>query len=465
MCIIVNIIDCNNIDYGGRTMESPENILNIRISTTSLLKYALPTILSNIFMNVYSIIDQLFVSNLLGTDALSAVSIAGPFLAIALAIGTMIATGGCALVSNQMGEGKSEKARQSFSFFMLFSVVISTAFCIAGIIFRRPVLYAMGADETLYALCEAYAVPIFVLIPFAMISIVLQIFFVAAGKPGLGFGLSIAGGITNMVLDYVLIAVVPFGVAGAAYATAAGYILQSVIGVTFFFVNRKGSLYFVRPRFDGKALLKACSNGMSEMVGMLAITVTMIAMNVILMRLVGSDGVAAAAIILSAQTILSAGYAGYVQGIAPVVSFHFGAGNDIELSKLYRVALGTIAVMSVIIFGIAFPLARPIALLFAEGSEAVVTMAVRGTFIFAAAFLLMGFNLFASGFFTALNDGKTSAILSLFRTLIFLIIPLLILPTLWGVNGVWVSMPVAEVLSILLSTYYFRRMKEKYHYA
>lgn len=407
-------------------------------------------------------------SNFLGTDALSAVSIAGPFLAIALAIGTMIATGGCALVSGRMGEGQMEKARQNFSFFMLFSVAISTLFCVLGILFRRPILYAMGADEALYHLCEAYAVPIFLLIPFAMVSIVLQIFFVAAGRPGLGFGLSIAGGVTNIVLDYVLLAVFPLGVAGAAYASATGYFLQSVIGVVFFLVNGKGCLYFVRPKFDGRALGKACSNGMSEMVGMLAVTVTMIAMNVILMRLVGSDGVAAAAIILSAQTILSAGYAGYagyVQGIAPVVSYHFGAENFSELKRLTRAALKTVAGMSLLTFAIAFPLARPIALLFAENSAAVTEMAVRGTYIFAAAFLLMGFNLFASGFFTALNDGKTSAILSLFRTLIFLILPLLILPRLWCVDGVWISMPVAEVLSILLSVFYFRRMRNKYHYA
>ena len=233
----------------------------------------------------------------------------------------------------------------------------------------------------------------------------------------------------------------------------------------FFFANRKGSLYFVRPKFDGKALLKACSNGMSEMVGMLAITVTMIAMNVILMGLVSSDGVAAASIILSAQTILSAGYAGYIQGIAPVISYHFGAENDAELKKLYCVALKTIAAMSVLTFAASFPLAKPIALLFADGSETVVSMAVRGMFIFAASFLLMGFNLFASGFFTALNDGKTSAILSLFRTLIFLMIPLLILPRLFGTDGVWISIPTAEVLSIFLSVYYFKRMKGQYHYA
>ena len=263
----------------------------------------------------------------------------------------------------------------------------------------------------------------------------------------------------------MLIAVVPLGVAGAAYATAVGYVLQSVIGVIFFFVNRKSSLYFVRPRFDGKALLKACSNGMSEMVGMLAVTVTMIVMNVILMDLIGSDGVAAADIILSAQTILSASYAGYVQGIAPVVSYHYGAENFAELKTLYRVALKTVAVMPVLTFAIAFPMAKPIARRFADGSEVVMSMAVRGMFIFAAAFLLMGFNLFASCFFTALNDGKTSAILSLFRTLIFLIVPLLILPKLWGVDGVWISMPVAGVFSVLLSAFYFKRLKGKYHYA
>ena len=204
---------------------------------------------------------------------------------------------------------------------------------------------------------------------------------------------------------------------------------------------------------------------MSEMVSMLAVTITMIAMNVILMNLVGSDGVAAVAIILSVQTILSAAYAGYIHGIAPVISYHFGAENHAELGRLYRIALKTIAWMSLITFMVTFPLARPIALLFAAESPNVVVMAVRGTFIFAGAFLLMGFNLFASGFFTALNNGKISAILSLFRTLIFLIVPLLILPPLLGVDGVWISMPLAELFSIALSIFYFKKMKSEYHYA
>lgn len=446
-------------------MEPQANSLNFPVSTGSLLKYALPTILSNLFMNIYSTVDQLFVSNLLGTDALSAVSITWPLLTVTLAVGAMIGTGGCALVSNQMGAGDNEAARQNFSFFVAFCTVVSTVLCLAGLLFRRPVLYAMGADDALYPLCEAYAIPVFLLIPFAMAGMVFQVFLVAAGKPHLGFGLSIAGGLTNMVLDYVLIALLPLGITGAALASAAGYMLQSLIGAVFFLRNRKGTLYLVRPRYNGRALAQACFNGMSEMVTMLSITVVTIAMNVILMNLVGSDGVAAATVILFAQTILSAGYSGYIQGIGPVISFHYGAANEQALKAIYRTALKTIGAFSVVTFALVFPLARPIALLFARRSANVVAMAVRGTFLFAGGFLLMGFNQFASGFFTALNDGKTSAIVSLFRTLVFLIIPMLILPRFWGVDGVWISMPTAEVLSILLCVYYFRHMKSKYHYA
>lgn len=446
-------------------MENSENKLDFKISGGTLLKYALPTILSNIFMNVYSVVDQLFVSNLLGTDALSAVSIASPFLAVALAIGMMIATGGCAFVSKQMGAGNNVQARQNFTFFVLFSVGISVLLCALGIIFREPILNLMGADEALYPMCEAYVVPIFLLIPFAIPSVLFQLFFVAAGKPGLGFGLSIAGGVTNIVLDYVLIGFTPLGVAGAAYATAAGYVLQSVVGAIYFLTARKGTIHFVRPKWNGSALLKACSNGASEMVGTLSVTITMIAMNIILMNIVGSDGVAAAAIVLSAQTILSAAYYGYIQGIAPVVSFHYGKSEGSELRRIFRIALRSIAVMSVLTFAAAFPLAKPIALLFAKDSEAVVQMAVQGMFIMAAGFLLMGINLFASGFFTALNDGRISALLSFMRTLVFLIIPLLILPAVIGINGVWLSIPLAEVLSVALSVFCFRKYRRKYNYA
>ena len=439
--------------------------LDIKISSSSIMKYALPTILSTIFMNVYSLVDSIFVANLVGTDALTATTITGPFLAIALALGTMIATGGSALVALQIGEGKSQKARQNFSFFMVLALFVSTVFGVLGIIFREPLLYTMGADETVYALCEAYAIPIMITIPFAMNSILFQIFFITAGAPGLGFGLSLAGGIVNIILDYVLIAVFPLGIAGAGYATCSGYVLQSVIGVGYFLFHRKGDLYFVKPKFDGRALLKACSNGASEMVSMLAVTITMLAMNIILMDISGSDAAAASAVIMSAQSLLSSLYMGYAMGIAPIISYNYGKQDQNNLKKIYQIAIKTIAVISVVTFVLVFPLARPIALIFADGTEEVIHMAVEGIYIFAVAFLLMGFNMFASNMFTALNDGKTSAILSFFRTLIFLIVPLLVLPPFLGVLGVWISMPLAEILSIVMTVFYFKRKKSVYHYA
>lgn len=442
-----------------------ENSLAFEITPRSLLRYALPTILSSLFMNVYSLVDSLFVSNLVGVEALSAVNIVSPALAIALALGTMIATGGCALVSKQMGEGDAQGARQNFSFFVLFSLLVSMAFCAAGLAFRGALLRWMGADEALYPLCEAYAVPIFLIIPFAMVGMILQIFFVAAGAPGLGFGLSVIGGAMNIALDYLFLKVIPMGVAGAAWATGIGYSFQSLVGVGYFLFKRSGSLCLVRPRWNGKALLKACSNGMSEMVSMLAVSITMIAMNVIMMNLAGSDGVAAAAIVLSAQTILSAVYMGYLEGIAPVISYNHGAGDSEKLRSLFRAALGTVGVLSVLTFALAFPMARPLARIFAEGSQNVVRMATEGVFGFSASFLLMGFNMFASSMFTAFNDGLTSGVLSLFRTLIFLMIPLLILPKLLGVWGVWLSMPAAEIFSIFLTIYYFKKKKNVYNYA
>lgn len=207
-------------------------------------------------------------------------------------------------------------------------------------------------------------------------------------------------------------------------------------------------------------MLKACSNGASEMVSMLAVTITMLAMNIILMDISGSDAAAASAVIMSAQSLLSSLYMGYAMGIAPIISYNYGKQDQNNLKKIYQIAIKTIAVISVVTFVLVFPLARPIALIFADGTEEVIHMAVEGIYIFAVAFLLMGFNMF-----TALNDGKTSAILSFFRTLIFLIVPLLVLPSFLGVLGVWISMPLAEILSIVMTVFYFKRKKSVYHYA
>lgn len=441
------------------------NVLDFPVSAKTLIKYAMPTMLSSLFMNIYGLVDAFFVANWVGTDGLSAVNIVMPFLAVALAVAAMVATGGSALVAKQLGEGKEREAKENFSFFLLFCVAVSTILCLVGMLNRSPVLRMMGADDALYPLCEAYAIPLFASMPAAMCGAVFQMFFVVAGRPDLSFGLSILGGVLNMIPDYVLLAVFPLGIAGAAIATGLGYAVQGVAGLFWFTFRRKDILCLVRPKWNGKALLKACGNGMSEMVGMLAGSVTMVSLNVIMMGIAGSNGVAAAAIVLFAQTVLSAVYMGFLEGIAPVISYKYGKGDTDNLKRLYKASLKIIGVMSVVTFLLTFPLAKPIALLFGNGVEDVINMAVYGTKIFCIAFLLMGFNMFASSIFTAFNDGKTPAILALFRTLIFLIIPLLILPSLLGIDGVWLALPTAEVFSAIMSVYYFKTKKAVYHYA
>ena len=451
---------------GENSAQAPrQNRLDFEITGRSLITYAFPTLLSNLFMNIYGLVDSLFVSNIVGTDGLSALNIVWPLFMITMAVAIMVSTGGSALVAKYLGMHRDEKAKQTFTFLTLFCFLASAALCLIGFLFRSPLLRLMGADDLLLPLCLDYANVLFWILPAAMVGMLLQAFFVVAGRPNLGFALSIAGGILNMVLDYLLIAVLRMGMTGAALATGTGYLVQSVIGVIYFAVNRKGSLYFVRTRWDSNALRKSLSNGMSEMVINLALSIVTIAMNIILMRIVGSDGVAAATIIITMQTILSATYMGYNQGCSPVISYNYGKGDTGRLKRIFAVMLKTIGLLSVISCILCVLLARPVALIFARGSENVVSMAVTGTYVFAPAFLLMGFNMYGSALFTALNDGVTSAIISLFRTFVFLIVPLLVLPAFLGVMGVWLSMPLAEVFSILLVLYFFRKKKDIYHYA
>ncbi len=442
-----------------------QNELDFKISTGTLMKFALPTILSNIFMNIYGLVDSVCVARFIDTDALSAVNIVMPFFSFAMALGIMIGTGSAALVSKQLGEGKNIEAKQNFSFFIVFCVIISLAICLVGLVFREPILHLMGADKTLYPDCEAYAIPTFFLIPFAMGGILLQMFFVAAGKPVIGFWLSMLGGILNVIFDILFLGIFKMGVSGAAWASCLGYVVQGGVGMIYFAVKRSGILCLVKPKWNPGALLKVCGNGMSEMVGMLAVSITVMAMNIILMRLVGSDGVAASAVVMSIQTVLSSAYMGFTEGISPIISYNHGKGDFDNLKRLFGTALRLIAAMSAITFVISFPLARPLALVYADGVETVIGMAVDGIHALSPAFLLMGFNLFASSMFTALNDGKSSAILAFFRTIVFLMIPLLVLPPFLDVWGVWIAPAAAEVISIFMSIWFFRHKKDIYHYA
>lgn len=439
--------------------------ISAKITLASLLAFTLPTIIANVFMSIYTTVDGIFVANLVGTQALSAVNIVMPFLMVTIAIGTMLGTGGSALVAKKLGEGKTEEARRNFSLLVIVCFVTSALLSALGLLFKEPVLTLLGADESIYYYCEAYASPLFVIIPFAMLGIVFQMFFIADGKPHYGMAFSIAGGLMNILLDYLLIAKAGMGIRGAAIATGIGYAFPAVIGLFYFTFKRTGNLYFVKPRLDKTVILKAGANGSSEMVTMLSTSIVTIAMNNIMIRLAGADGVSAITILLYAQTLLSSVYMGYATGIAPITSFNFGKGDTDNLKKIHRISLRTIAAASVITFLASFFLAKPIIQVFARAGTSVYNMAMNGFLIFAVGFLFMGFNVYSSSMFTALNNGKVSAILSFFRTLVFLLAALLIFPAVWNVTGVWIAMPAAEALSILMTFYYFRKMGPVYNYA
>lgn len=439
--------------------------LELNINRRSLLKFALPTIIATVFTSIYSTIDGIFVSNVIGTEGLSAVNIVTPFLLISLCVGTMFGTGGSALISTKLGEGKILKARQSFTLISITAFILSSIISIIGFIFMKPILYGLGANPTIYNLCREYMIPLLIVIPFSLLSVVFQMFFISEGKPILGMTLSLIGGIINVMLDYVLIVGFNMGLSGAAIATGIGYGFTSLAGILFFLRNKKGTLHFTKPVLDFNVLIKACSNGMSEMVSMLSSSIVMVAMNNIMIRIAGVDGVSAITIILYVQSLLSSVYLGYSIGISPIISFNYGKQSHDNLKKLYRFSIYIISVIAVITFILAILLSKPIIGVFANSNASVFDMASRGFNIFSVSLLFMGFNIFASAMFTALNDGKTSAIISVFRTLIFLMVFLIILPPIIGVTGIWLTIPLAEILSIIMSTYFFNKYKHRYHYA
>ena len=439
--------------------------LNIQIRPLKLLKFALPTIIANVFMSVYMTVDGIFVANCVNTNALSAVNIVMPFVMIVLALGTMTGTGGSAIISAQLGEGKPQEAKENFTFLCAVCFAACCAVSVLAFIFRDPLIRLLGANDAVFDYCVDYATPLFFVAPLALLGMALQSFFIAAGKPALGMGFSVAGGVVNIFLDWLLIAKLGMETFGAALATGIGYSIPGVAGIIYFAVSRKGTLYFVRPKWRGNVLFKTVTNGSSEMVAMMASGITTVMMNNIIMGIVGEDGVAAISILVYAMSLLTSVYMGYALGVAPIISFNHGAGNKDNLKKAHKINLLVIAVSSVIMYLLGLALHYPIISVFADKGTFVYEMAAEGYWIFSISFLYMGFNMYSSSLFTALGDGKTSAIISFCRGLIFLTIALYGLSALFGLNGLWAAMPAAELLGLALSLFCLKKLKGKYGYA
>lgn len=431
-----------------------------------LIKFTLPSIAMMIFTSIYLVVDGFYVSNFAGKTSFAAVNLIMPILMILGTVGFMFGTGGTALVAKTYGEGNKEKANRYFSLFIYVAFAIGIVLAFLGFIFIRPVASLLGAEGTLLDNCTLYARIILVALPFYILQVMFQSFFSAAEKPMLGLVVTISAGMTNIILDAVLVTLLPqeFKLAGAAFATALAQVVGGVIPLFYFFRKNSSILRLGKTKYEGRAVLRACTNGSSEFMNNIAMNLVGILYNLQLMSYAGEDGVAAYGVMMYVSMIFSAAFLGFTMGSAPVVGFHYGAQNHKELKSLLRKSLYLVAVFGVVMVGSAEILAVPISNIFVGYDPKLFEMTVYGFRIFALCFAFLGLGIFVSGFFTALNDGLTSALIAFIRTLILQSAAIMILPRLWGINGVWISVVVAEFMSLVLGTAFLIGKKKKYHY-
>ena len=427
-----------------------KNRLDQDFTLGGLLFFALPTTIMMLVTSLYTIVDGVLTSRLVGENALAAINIAYPAISVMLAVGIMLGTGGSAVVGHRMGAGDMEGARRTFGFLALTAVCTGGVFTLAGCLGAEQLARLLGASDVLMADTVTYLRIQLMFAPMAMLQLLFESFFVTAGRPGLGLGLTVAAGVTNGVLDWLYMGPLEMGIAGAAIATVTGYCIPAVCGVTFFLLRKHG-LRFGKPELQWRLLGRACFNGSSEMVTNLSTAVTTFFFNAIMLELLGEPGVAAITIVLYAQFLLIALFLGFSMGVAPVFSFNHGAERYDRLRAVFAHCARFILLGALAIFAAAQLLAPVIVGVFSSAGTQVYDLALGGFRLFAPAFLFAGVNIFASALFTALGDGKRSALISFARTFGFLMAGLLLLPRLLGVPGVWLAVPAAEVLSCVLS--------------
>lgn len=429
-----------------------------------LARFTIPSIGMMIFTSIYSIVDGLFVSNFVGKTPFAAINLIMPYLMILGAFGFMIGTGGNALVSRIMGEGNRQKANEVFSLLVWVSFAISLVMTVVGIIFMRPIAMMLGAEGEMLEYCVTYGNIMQVTLGAFIWQCEFQSFCVAAEKPRLGLVITVAAGLTNIALDALFVAVFRWGLVGAAAASAISQLIGGIIPVVYFMLPNSSALRLVKPKWDGRALLKTCTNGSSEMVSNLSLSLVNMLYNFQLMSFAGENGVAAYGVIMYVNFIFVGIILGYSFGVAPVIGFHYGAANHDELKSLRRKSLRIMGVGGVVLTAIAMLLSAPLARLFVGYDAVLMDMTRHGFRVYAAAFLFMGLNMFGSSFFTALNDGLVSAILSFVRAFFLQVVCILLLPTLLELDGIWLSIVVAELCSLGLTTFFLAAKQKKYHY-
>lgn len=427
----------------------------------SLLRFVLPTVAMMLFMGLYTTVDAVFVARFVNTDALSSVNIVCPVVNVTVGLGTMLATGGNAVVSRELGAGEDRAAREDFTLLILAGAAAGCLILLAGTVWREAVIRALGASERLFPYCREYLAVLLLFTPASILQTLFANLLVTAGRPGLGLGLSLLAGGANILLDWLFMGACGLGIRGAALGTGLSSLIPAAAGLACFFRSR-GALRFTRPRWRRAVLLESCLNGSSEMVGQLSSAVTTFLFNRAMMNLLGEDGVAAVTIAIYVQFLLNTLYIGFSMGVAPIVGFNCGSGDRVRQRRVFSLSIRFIAWSSALVFAV-FLLGGPrIAGLFAEGASEACRIASEGFSVFSFGFLFCGLNIFTSAMFTALSNGRVSAALSFLRTFGLLAGGIMLLPRVLGVTGVWLAVPMAEGIMSAVSAACLVRYRKQY---
>ena len=429
-----------------------------------LFRFTFPSIVMMIFTSIYGVVDGLFVSHFAGKAEFTAVNFIMPFLMILGAFGFVFGAGGSALIAKTAGEGDKKRANGLFSLIVYTSIIIGVIIAVVGVLTVRPVAELLGAEGVLLDNCVLYGRIILLAMPAFMLQMEFQTFFITAERPTLGLYVTVASGVANMVLDLLLVGVFNLGLVGAALATAISQAIGGFVPLLYFFSKNTSLLRLGRPTLELRPLLQTCTNGSSELMSNISMSIVGMLYNVQLLAVAGEDGVAAYGVLMYVTMIFIAIFIGYSIGTAPIVSYHFGAANTDELKSIFKKSLVIIGACSVVMLALGELLARPLSQMFVGYDEGLFNMTVRGFYIYSFSFLFSGIAIWGSGFFTALNNGLVSAIISFLRTLVFQIAAVLILPIFFDLDGIWLSIVVAEVMATVVTAFFLIIKRGKYKY-
>lgn len=438
--------------------------LSDHFSYRKLLRFVLAPVGTMLFTSIYTIVDGFFVSNYVGKTAFASLNLVVPYIMMIGSVGFMFGTGGSALVSMKLGMKENEKARSNFSLIVVSMTVIGILLSVISIILAPSISKIMGADEAMLPYCVLYLRINMYGIVFFMLQNTFQSFLITAEKPKIGFRVTLAAGFTNMFLDWLFVGVLDFGLGGAAWATILSQMIGAVIPFFFFIFNTKGILRLTLPKYEKGVISKTCTNGMSEFLSNVSASVVGFFFNLQLLQYAGENGVAAFGVIMYIAFVFAAIYIGYSIGTAPIISYHYGAENKDELKNLFKKSAIILLITNLVMFILSEALAIPFVKLFVGYDAGLFEMTLRGMQIYSFAYLIMGFNIFASAFFTALNNGVVSAILSVTRTLILELIMIYLMPALFGIDGLWAVTICVEFCGVLISEYFIIRNRKKYGY-